>query len=104
MAFAVYMVTNRPGGVLYTGHTDDLVRRTHEHRKKMRKGFASTYNCSRLVWYEMHETRESAFVRERRIKKWNRAWKMRLIEENNPQWDDLFLSLFGQGTITELRE
>lgn len=94
--FYVYMVTNRPGGVIYTGHTDDIERRTWEHREQLRKGFAAKYNCSRLVWYEAHEERESAFIRERRIKKWNRAWKMRLIEEANPEWEDLFLSLFGQ--------
>ncbi|WP_370338534.1 GIY-YIG nuclease family protein [Parvularcula marina] len=95
MAFYVYMVTNRPGGVIYTGHTEDIENRTWEHREQIRKGFASKYNCSRLVWYEIHEAREDAFTRERQIKKWNRAWKMRLIEEANPDWDDLFNSLFG---------
>ena len=95
MAFYVYMVSNKPGGVIYTGHTDDIERRSGEQRDHILRGFASKYNCTRLVWYELHETRESAFMRERRIKKWNRAWKMRLIEERNPEWDDLFLSLFG---------
>ena len=94
MAFYVYMVTNRPGGVIYTGDTDEIERRIWEHRDQIRKGFATKYNCSRLVWYELHETREGAFMRERQIKKWNRAWKMRLVEEANPEWDDLFMSLF----------
>ncbi|MEM9989530.1 MAG: GIY-YIG nuclease family protein [Pseudomonadota bacterium] len=94
MSFYVYIVTNRPNGVLYTGHTDDLGNRVWEHREHIRKGFTDKYNCERLVWYEVHETRESAFTRERQIKKWNRAWKIRMIQEINPSWKDLFESLF----------
>ena len=89
MAFYVYIVTNKPGGVLYTGMTDDINRRAYEHRGQILKGFASRYNCELLVWFEPHETRKSGFDRERRIKKWNRAWKVRLIEEMNPDWRDL---------------
>ena len=69
----------------------------------MRRGSAAKYNCSGLIWYEAHDSRETAYIRERRIKKWNRAWKMQHLEEMNPEWDDLFLSLFGHGTITEQR-
>ncbi|MEM5516111.1 GIY-YIG nuclease family protein [Henriciella sp. AS95] len=89
MAFYVYIMTNKPGGVLYIGMTDDINRRAYEHREHILKGFTSKYNCETLVWYEAHETRESAFERERRIKKWERAWKVRLIEEMNPDWRDL---------------
>jgi len=87
--FYTYIVTNRRNGTLYTGHTDDIERRPYEHKQGFRSRFASKYNCHKLVWYEEHETRQAAFVRERRIKKWNRAWKLRLIEEDNPHWLDI---------------
>ena len=90
MAFAVYIMTNRPQGVLYTGMTDDLIKRAWEHRTHIRPGFTDKYNCEQLVWYEIHESRESAFARERRIKKWKREWKVKLVEEMNPGWQDLF--------------
>lgn len=93
MSFAVYIVTNFRNGTLYTGHTDDLVRRIWEHREGYFKGFTSKYGCRRLVWYEWHDTRECAFVRERRIKDWKRSWKLQLIEAANPDWDDLFPGL-----------
>ena len=89
VAFYVYIMTNKPGGVLYTGMTDDINRRAWEHREHLIKGFTDRYNCECLVWYEPHETRVSAFDRERRIKEWKRAWKIRLIEEMNPEWRDL---------------
>ena len=89
MAFYVYIVTNRPGGVLYTGMTDDLNRRVWEHQEHVRPGFTDKYNCELLVWFEVHDTREIAFTRERQIKKWERAWKVRMIEELNPDWRDL---------------
>ncbi len=89
MAFYVYIATNKPYGVLYTGMTDDLNRRMWEHREHVRRGFTDKYNCEMLVWYEVHETRESAFLRERRIKDWKREWKIRLINEMNPDWRDI---------------
>ncbi len=89
MSFAVYIMTNRPKGVLYTGMTDDLVKRVWEHRTHIRPGFSDKYNCEKLVWYEIHDSRESAFARERRVKKWMREWKIKLIEEMNPGWLDL---------------
>ncbi|MEM5515726.1 GIY-YIG nuclease family protein [Henriciella sp. AS95] len=89
MSFYVYIMTNKPGGVLYTGMTDDINRRAYEHREHLIKGFTSKYNCEILVWYEPHETREAAFERERRIKEWKRDWKIRLIVEMNPDWRDL---------------
>lgn len=89
MAFYVYIITNKPRGVLYTGMTDDMNRRAWEHREHVIKGFTDKYNCEMLVWVEVHETRESAFERERRIKEWKRAWKIELVEERNPDWLDL---------------
>ncbi len=90
MAFYVYLVTNKRYGTLYAGHTDDLVKRAWEHRTDARPGFTSRYRLKTLVWFEEHESRESAFARERAIKKWNRAWKLELIEKENPSWRDLW--------------
>jgi putative endonuclease len=90
MAFYVYILASKRNGTLYVGMTDDLVRRVWEHRGGAVRGFAQTYNVKMLVWYEPHETRESALTRERQIKKWNRAWKLELIEAGNPEWRDLW--------------
>jgi putative endonuclease len=87
--FRVYLLASKPYGTLYCGHTDDLARRIWEHKQKVRKGFTSRYGVYRLVWYEMGDTREGAFIRERQIKKWRRAWKIQLIEALNPAWSDL---------------
>ncbi|NNC37879.1 MAG: GIY-YIG nuclease family protein [Acidimicrobiales bacterium] len=91
--FFTYMVTNQYLGTLYTGHTDDLSRRIDEHRNGALPGFSKKYGCTHLVWFELHETRASAFRRERQIKRWNRAWKIRLIKKLNPKWDDLYPKL-----------
>ena len=90
MSFYVYIVASRRNGTLYIGMTDDLARRTWQHRTGVVPGFTKTYGVSMLVWYEVHETREYAFARERQLKKWNRAWKLRLIERMNPTWRDLW--------------
>lgn len=84
MAFYVYLLASAPYGTLYCGHTDNLPQRVWRHREKALSGFTARYEVTRLVWYEQHETRENAFLRERRIKKWNRAWKISLIEGDNP--------------------
>ncbi|HWK96282.1 MAG TPA: GIY-YIG nuclease family protein [Pseudolabrys sp.] len=89
MAFYVYMLANKPNGTLYVGLTDDLVKRVWQHRNGIIKGFTQRYSIKMLVWLEVHESRESAFVRERQIKKWNRSWKLELIEKENPSWHDL---------------
>ncbi|WP_396594564.1 GIY-YIG nuclease family protein [Brevundimonas sp. R86498] len=94
MAFYAYIVTNQRNGTLYTGSTDGLILRTTQHREKTFKGFTAKYGCAMLVWYEQHPMRHDAFVRERRIKKWNRVWKLELIEKMNPGWRDLFEDLF----------
>ena len=89
--FYTYIVTNRRNGKLYTGHTDDMNRRSFEHRHSYIQGWSKDNNCIHLVWYEIHETRDAAFKRERRIKKWERSWKLRMIEDMNPLWLDLGL-------------
>ena len=91
--FYVYLLASRPYGTLYCGHTDDIARRVWQHREKAFKGFTAKYGVTRLVWYEPGDTREGAFIRERQIKKWNRAWKIQLIEATNPGWTDLYETL-----------
>ena len=88
----VYIVTNRKQGALYIGVTSDLARRISEHKAKAVRGFTSQYRCGRLVWSERFDRIEDAITTEKRMKKWNRAWKVRLIEEHNPDWDDLALN------------
>jgi predicted GIY-YIG superfamily endonuclease len=89
MGFFTYIVANGRNGTIYTGSTEDLTVRVHQHRQKTFDGFTARYGVDRLVWYEIHESRDAAFARERRIKKWLRVWKLELIESVNPGWDDL---------------
>ena len=91
---AVYIVASQRNGTLYTGVTSDLPGRIWQHRNGSFEGFSKRYGCKILVWFEMHETMESAILREKQIKEWQRAWKLRLIEERNPDWTDLYESLF----------
>jgi putative endonuclease len=86
----VYIVTNKPQGVLYIGVTSDLEGRIWEHRNHIHRGFTNSYNCTRLVWYEDYDDITDAIYREKRLKTWERAWKIRLVEEMNPEWSDLF--------------
>ena len=95
MAYFEYIMTNRKGGTLYIGVTNDLARRGYEHREKMQKGFTEKYNLNRLVYYESYPTAPEAIAREKAMKKWNRAWKIRRIEEMNPDWRDLYSELNG---------
>lgn len=89
----VYILASQKNGTLYTGVTSDLIQRVYEHKSKLVKGFTSKYNVSQLVYYEIHHDITEAILREKRIKKWNRAWKLRLIERGNPTWKDLYESL-----------
>ena len=89
-SFYVYILASRIGGTLYIGVTNDLIRRVAEHRLKLVKSFTKKYEVDRLVYFEQFDDAESAIRREKRLKKWNRAWKIRLIEEHNPNWDDLY--------------
>ena len=85
------MITNIFNTVLYIGVTSDLYSRMIEHRSKMYpKSFTAKYNCNKLVFFEMYSTIDEAIGMEKRLKKWNRAWKNRLIEKSNPMWIDLF--------------
>ena len=86
----VYMLASKRNGTLYVGVTSDLVQRVWQHRSELAEGFTRRYGVHRLVWYEVHETMESAILREMALKKWNRAWKIRLIEETNPGWRDRY--------------
>ena len=88
--YYTYILASRVGGTIYVGVTNDLVRRVYEHRTKLAEGFTKKYGVARLVHFEVFGDIENAIVREKRLKKWNRAWKIRLIEENNPNWDDLY--------------
>jgi putative endonuclease len=88
--FYVYILSNKRNGTLYTGVTSNLIQRVWQHKNKIVKGFTEKYNISNLVYFETHDSAESAITREKQIKKWNRAWKLRLIEEKNPQWIDLY--------------
>ena len=95
MSFYVYIVANRRNGAVYVGMTDDLGQRIWQHKTKAFPGFTARYGCDKLVWYEVCDTREGAFVRERQIKNWRRSWKLMLIEEANPAWVDLYETLNG---------
>jgi putative endonuclease len=85
----VYVLASRRNGTLYVGVTSDLARRVSQHRSGVVEGFARDYGVRTLVYAEFHETMEDAILREKRIKKWRRVWKLELIEQYNPQWRDL---------------
>lgn len=91
----VYVLASRKDGAIYVGVTSDLIRRVHEHKHSLIKGHTSKYNIKRLVYYEAYDDIETAISREKRIKKYTRQWKINLIEEQNPQWEDLYESLLG---------
>jgi len=88
--FYVYIMANKPNGTLYVGVTSSLVQRVWQHKNKVIEGFTSKYGINRLVYYEVHIAVEPAIVREKQIKKWRRAWKIELIEKQNPNWRDLY--------------
>lgn len=95
MAGWVYILASKHDGTLYTGVTRDLVGRVYTHRAKFVKGFTTRYQIGLLVWLEGHDTNEAAIVREKQIKEWRRDWKVRLIEESNPGWLDLYGTICG---------
>ena len=95
MAGFVYILASRRYGTLYTGVTNDLARRLIEHRDEIVRGFTKTNGVKRLVWFEEHDHIGTAIHREKLVKKWHRDWKIRLIEEGNPDWQDLARSTFG---------
>ncbi len=89
----VYIVASKRNGTLYTGVTGNLIKRVWEHKNNLVEGFTKRYGVHKLVYFEQHEDMISAITREKRIKKWNRAWKIRLIEQQNSEWNDLYDSL-----------
>ena len=86
---AVYIVASDRNGTIYTGVTSQLLGRVYQHRANTTDGFTKRYSVKRLVWFEIHETMESAIAREKQIKNWRRRWKLELIEADNPTWRDL---------------
>ena len=88
MSYFVYMLASQRNGTLYIGVTNDLARRTGEHKSKQVTGFTKRYGVDILVWFEVHQDVATAIEREKRIKGWNRAWKIRLIERDNSGWND----------------
>jgi putative endonuclease len=88
--YYVYILANKRNGTLYTGMTSDLVKRVWQHKNSMVDGFTKKYDIKLLVYYEVHHRAEDAIRREKQIKKWKRTWKLKLIEEINPNWDDLY--------------
>jgi putative endonuclease len=95
MAGFTYIVASARNGTIYTGVTSDLVKRAYQHRHGLIDGFSSKYGCKMLVWYEQHDMIEAAIVREKRIKEWQRKWKLELIEQSNSGWRDLSIDLLG---------
>lgn len=95
MNYYVYIITNKRNGTLYIGVTNNLVRRIEEHKSKIIKSsFSNKYDLTRLVYYEEYTDIRYAIEREKNLKKWNRNWKLRLIERDNPQWKDLSIALW----------
>ena len=84
------MLCSRRNGTLYIGVTSDLIKRIYEHKNNLVDGFTKRYSVHTLVWYEVHDTARTAIQREKQIKKWERSWKLRLLEESNPEWKDLY--------------
>ena len=88
--YYVYILASKRNGTLYTGMTSDLVKRIWQHKNNMVDGFTKKYHVTLLVYFEVHRLAEEALKREKQIKKWKRTWKLKLIEERNPNWDDLY--------------
>ncbi|MFC1734318.1 GIY-YIG nuclease family protein [candidate division KSB1 bacterium] len=95
MSYYIYILASRKNGTLYIGVSNDLIKRVFEHKQKMVEGFSKRYNISNLVYFEESSDVHSALAREKQLKKWNRAWKIRLIEQQNPEWHDLYEELSG---------
>ncbi len=100
---AVYILASRRNGTLYIGVTSDLAVRVWQHRNDVVEGFTKKYDVHMLVYFELHDDMESAIIREKRLKKWSRAWKLRLIEEMNPDWNDLYESILESQLTPQIR-
>lgn len=93
MSYYVYIMASKRNGTLYIGVTNNLARRVYEHKNGLLEGFTKKYKIDNLVYYESTEIIESAITREKQLKKWNRQWKINLIERDNPEWNDLYSEL-----------
>ncbi len=92
---AVYILASKRNGTLYTGVTSNLIKRIWEHKNGLIEGFTKKYRVHQLVYFELHENMPSAIAREKQIKKWNRDWKIEIIEKENPEWEDLWPRILG---------
>ena len=88
--YYTYILASKKSGTLYTGMTNDLIRRIYQHKSKEREGFVTRYNVTKLVYFEVHSTAIAAITREKQIKEWKRDWRIELIEKANPDWRDLY--------------
>jgi putative endonuclease len=100
--YFVYILASRRNGTLYVRVTNDVMRRTYQHQNDLVDGFTKKYGVHILVWFEMHGDIRNAIAREKRLKRWNRAWKIRLIEESNSGWNDLYGRLLGENALPDL--
>lgn len=89
----VYVLASKNNGTLYTGVTTNLIKRVWEYKNSVVEGFTEKYHVNSLVWFELHQTRDTAITREKQLKKWHRDWKIKLIEKDNPAWTDLCQSI-----------
>ena len=99
--FFVYILASKRNGTLYIGVTSDLLKRIWQHKNKLFDGFSKKYEVDKLVYYEIFPDSLSAIKREKRIKKWRRVWKLRIIEEKNPEWKDLFQEIGGSDLVCQ---
>jgi len=88
--YFVYILASKRKGTLYIGVTNNLIKRVYDHKQNIVEGFTKQYNVHNLVYFEIHEDVNEAILREKQMKKWNRQWKINLIENNNPEWNDLY--------------
>jgi len=102
--FYVYILSTERNGTLYTGVTSDMIKRVYQHKNDLKEGFSKQYGIHRLAWYEVHRSAEAAITQEKQIKKWNRQWKLELIEQFNPEWRDLYLDLINTSGFPLSRE
>lgn len=99
--YFVYILASRPNGTLYIGVTNDVMRRSWQHKNDLLKGFTKKYGAHTLVYFEIHTSINEAIAREKQLKKWNRAWKIKLIERDNSGWNDLYERLLGHIALPE---
>ncbi|HXL99186.1 MAG TPA: GIY-YIG nuclease family protein [Rhizomicrobium sp.] len=100
--YFVYILASRRNGTLYVGVTNNVIHRTWQHKNDLIDGFTKKYGVHILVWYELHEDINVAIAREKRLKRWNRAWKIKLIEKTNSGWNDIYDKLMGEIALPEL--